>query len=222
MNPEGSLPTGTIAVAARHFDLHRSIIDRIYKKIKPKSENERSIADEERQDIVLFLRQRMNSEGSLPLGTNTEAASRFGRSHSMISQIYKELKPKSAYERIISDQERQDIISFLRLRLKADGSLPHGTINEAAEHFSRNRNTIKKISKELKPVSASRRVITGQERQDIMMFLSQRMNPEGSLPTGTIAVAARHFDLHRSIIDRIYMKIKPKSANERSIRDEER
>jgi hypothetical protein len=101
--------------------------------------------DQERQDITLFLRQRMKADGSLPVGTNTEAASRFGRHESTISRIYKQLKPKSATERFITDEERQDIVSFLRQRLNAKGSLPQGTIHEAAENFGRHRNTIKRI-----------------------------------------------------------------------------
>jgi DNA-binding transcriptional regulator YhcF (GntR family) len=176
---------------------------------------------QERQDIELYLRQRMKADGSLPYGTNTEAAKHFGRSQSTISQIYYELKP-NVKERVISYQERQDIVSFLRQRLKADGSLPRGTINEAAEHFNRNRHTIQKISKELKPVSALKRLITGQERQDIMMFLSQRINAKGLLPTGTFHEAAENFGRHHNTIKRIYKELKPKYAYERVVRDQER
>jgi hypothetical protein len=94
--------------------------------------------DQERKDIALFLRQRMNAEGILPPGSINEAAQHFGRNRHMIGNIYKELKPKSVHERqhVIPDQERQDIELFLRQRMNVEGSVPPGTINEAAHHFS--------------------------------------------------------------------------------------
>jgi transposase len=106
---------------------------------------------QERQDIVFFLRQRMNAEGSLPPGTIKEAAQHFSRHRRTIERIYKEFKPKSLKQRVITEQERQEIVLFLRQRMKAGGSLPHGTIIEAAQHFGRHQNTIGGIYKELKP-----------------------------------------------------------------------
>jgi DNA invertase Pin-like site-specific DNA recombinase len=61
------------------------------------------------------------------------------------------LRPKSLKQRVITDKERQDIVLYLRQRMNAEGSLPYGTINEAAKHFGRHRSTIKRIYKELKP-----------------------------------------------------------------------
>jgi transposase len=172
---------------------------------------------QELQDITQFLRQRMNTEGSLPPGTINEAAKHFGRNRHMIGEIYKELKPKSAHERQrgIPDQERQEIVHFLRQRMEAGGSLPPGTINEAAQHFDRHRNMIGGIYKELKPKSLKQRVLTDQERRNIVHFLRQRMNAKGSLPPGTIKEAAHHFGRHRSAIERIYKELKPKSVHER-------
>jgi DNA invertase Pin-like site-specific DNA recombinase len=175
--------------------------------------------DQVRQDITLFLHQRMKADGSLPLGTNSEAASRFGRSHSTISRIYKELKPKSAYERVIPDQERQDIVSFLRHRMNSEGSLHYGTIAVAARHFDRHRSIIYRIYKKIKPKSANERSITEEERQDIVLFLRQRMNSEGSLHYGTINDAIKHFGENRKTIERIYNEVK--SVNERGITDQE-
>jgi hypothetical protein len=183
--------------------------------MEPKSANERFITEQERQDIKLFLRQRMNAKGSLHYGTNTEAAKHFGRHKSTISQIYKELKTKSAYERVIKDQERQDIMLFLRQRMKEDGSLHRGTVAEAADHFSRGRHTIQKISKELKPKFAYERVIADQERQDIMHFLRQRMNAKGLLHYGAIHDAAKHFGRHKNTILRIHNKMTPNFTIER-------
>jgi hypothetical protein len=134
----------------------------MYKELKPKSANERVITNEERQDMKLFLRHRMKADGSLPYGTVNEAAGHFGRHRATISQIHKELKPKSGYERGITDEERQHIMLFLRHRMKADESLPYGTVNEAAEHFGRHRTTISQINKELKPKSGYESVITDQ------------------------------------------------------------
>jgi hypothetical protein len=48
-------------------------------------------------------------------------------------------------------------------------------------------------------------------------YFCQRMNAEGSLPIGTIALtfrlAARHFGRHWNTIERIYMKLKSKSVS---------
>jgi hypothetical protein len=55
-----------------------------------------------------------------------------------------ETRPKQTWEKL-TYQERQVIPSFLHQRMNAGGSLPHGTINEAAQHFSRHRNMIGKI-----------------------------------------------------------------------------
>jgi transposase len=159
MNTEGILPPGTINEASQHFGRHRSTISLIYKELKPKSvhERQRVIPDQERQDIELFLRQRMNVEGSLHLGTINEAAQHFGRHRDTIQRIYKELKPNSLKNRFITDQERDDIVLFLRYRMNAEGSLSPSTINEAAQHFGRHRVTIMRIYKELKPQSVRQR-----------------------------------------------------------------
>jgi DNA-binding transcriptional regulator YhcF (GntR family) len=222
MNEDGSLPTGTITEAAKHFGRHRNTISRIYKDLKPKSGYERVITDQKQQDIMLFLRQRLNADGSLPTGTITEAAKHFGRHRNTISLIYKELKPKSGYERVITDQKQQDIMLFLRQRMNAEGSLPLGTINEAAQHFGRHRLTISRIYNELKPISSKERGISNQERQDMELFLRQRMNAEGSLPLGTINEAAEHFGRHRHTIQKIYKELKSNSAYEHVITDQKR
>jgi transposase len=212
MKTDGSLPLGTIAEAARHFGRDQSTISRIHKELKPNSADERGTTEQERQDIVSFLRQRMNAEGTVPYGTNIEAAKHFGRHESIISRIYKNLKPKSD---ITKEQERQNIVLFLRQRMTTKGSLPFGTISEAARHFGRHRNTIERIYMEIKPNTANERSITEQERQDITFFLRQRMKTEGSLPTGTISDAAKHFGRHWNTIERIYKKMIPKSVFER-------
>jgi DNA-binding transcriptional regulator YhcF (GntR family) len=152
MSTKGSLPSGTINEAAQHFDRHRTTISLIFKELKQKSvhERQRFTTDQERQDIVLFLRQRMEEGGSIPYGTINEAAQHFGRNRRTIAQIYQEFKPKFGKERFITDQERQDISIYLHHRIKAGGSLPRGTINEAAQHFGRHRDTISLIYKKLK------------------------------------------------------------------------
>jgi DNA-binding transcriptional regulator YhcF (GntR family) len=182
----------------------------------PKQTWEKSTV-QERQDISQFLRQRMNAGGSLPYGTINEAAKHFGRNRHMIGEIYKELKPKSAHERkgVITEQERQDIAQFLRQRMNAGRTLPPGTINEAAQHFGRHWSTIKRIYKELEPNSLKQRAITDQERQDIVLFLRQRMNAGGTLPYGTINEAAQHFARHRRTIGDIYKELEPKSVNKK-------
>jgi transposase len=159
MNAEGALPPGTINEAAKYFGRNRHTIGGIYKELKPKSVHERprGIPDHEWQDIVLFLRHRMNAGGLLPPGTINEAAQHFGRHRRTIERISKVLKPKSLKKRYITDQERQDIVLFLRHRTVAGGSLPPGTINEAAKHFGRHQRTIERISKELKPNSVQDR-----------------------------------------------------------------
>jgi DNA-binding transcriptional regulator YhcF (GntR family) len=220
MNAEGSLPPGTIKDAAQHFSRHQRTIERIYKELKPKSFKQRIINEQERQKIVLFLRQRMNAGGSIPRGTISEAAQHFGRRRHKIGEIYKELKPKSANERLTTDQERQDIAVFLRQRMKAGGILPSGTINEAAQHFGRHRVTISQIYKELK---SSERYTKNQERQNIALFLRQRMKAGGSLPYGTIHEAAQHFGQRRHKIGEIYKELKPESlVKQRVITDQER
>jgi DNA-binding transcriptional regulator YhcF (GntR family) len=143
------------------------------------------------------------------------AAEHFGRHRTTISRIYKELNPKSADERGITEQERQDIVLFLRQRMNADGSLPLGTISEAARHFGRHRSTIERISNEFDPLSSKERGVPYQERQDIMHFLRQRMKAEGSLPTGTINDAVKHFGRHWNTIERIYKKMISTSVIER-------
>jgi DNA-binding transcriptional regulator YhcF (GntR family) len=110
-----------------------------------------------------------------------------------------------------TEKERQDMVLFLRHRMKGDGSLPFGTINLAAEHFGRHRTTISRIYTELKPNSADERGTTEQERQDIVSFLRQRMNAEGKVPYGTNIQAAKHFGRHENTISRIYNELKPKS-----------
>jgi DNA-binding transcriptional regulator YhcF (GntR family) len=212
MNAEGSLPPGTIKDAAQHFSRHQRTIERIYKELKPKTANERLTTDQERQDIAVFLRQRMKAGGILPSGTINEAAQHFGRHRVTISQIYKELKSS---ERYTKNQERQNIALFLRQRMKAGGSLPYGTIHEAAQHFGQRRHKIGEIYKELKPESlVKQRVITDQERQDIALFLRQRMKAGGILPSGTINEAAQHFGRHRVTISQIYKELKSKYAHE--------
>jgi transposase len=178
--------------------------------LKPKSDITK---EQERENIVLFLRQRMTTKGSLPFGTISEAAKHFGRHRTTIERIYMEIKPNSENERSITEQERQDIRLFLRQRMNAEGSLPTGTINDAAKHFGRHWNTISRIYTEYHPNSANERYIPNKERQDIMLFLRQRMNAEGALPIGTIAEAAKHFGRHWNSIERIYLKLKPKSVN---------
>jgi transposase len=93
--------------------------------------------------------------------------------------------------------------------------LTPGTINEAAQHFDRHRRTIERIYQELKPKSVKERFITDQERQDIVLFLRQRMNAGGSLPPGSIKEAAQHFSRHRRTIHRIINELKTKSVQER-------
>jgi transposase len=170
-----------------------------------------------RQDIVFFLRQRMNAEGSLPPGTIKEAAQQFSRHRITIERIYNKLKPKSLKQRVITEHERQEIVGFLRQRIKVGGSLPPGTINEAAKHFGRHRVTISLIYQELKPKSLKQRVLTDQERQEIVLFLRHRMQIGGLLPYGTIYEATQHFGRHRQTIERIYNELisKPKSMKER-------
>jgi hypothetical protein len=73
----------------------------------------------------------------------------------MIGEIFKELKSNDRYTK---DQERQDIMLFLRQQMNAEGSLPYGTINDAAQHFGRHRSTISLIYKELKPKLVKKRV----------------------------------------------------------------
>jgi transposase len=175
--------------------------------------------DQERQDIMLFLSQRMKADGSLPYGTNSEAAKHFGRHQSLISRIYKELRPKSAKERGVIDQELQDITLFLRQRMNTDGSLHHGTIAEAAKHFGRHWNTIDRIYMNLKTKFANERRITDQERQEITLFLRQRINAEGTVSTGTIYNAARHFGRHWNTINRIFKNMIP---NERGAHIDEK
>jgi hypothetical protein len=113
-----------------------------------------------------------------------------------------------------TDQERQDITLFLRQRMNAYGSLPLGTITEAAIHFGRHRVTITRIYNELNPISAKSRAASNQEQQDIMLFLRQRMNSEGTVRYDTINEAAKHFNRHQKTILRIYKKMTLKSVNE--------
>jgi hypothetical protein len=211
MKAGGILPHGTISEAAQHFGQHRNMIERIYKEL---ISNKRYTKDQERQEIALFLSQRMKAGGVLPHGTIKEAAQHFGRHRNMIRDIFKELKSNERYSK---DQERQEIALFLRQRMKAEGLLPYGTINEAAKHFGRHRTTITHIYNELKPKSVDerQRVVADKERQDIVLFLRQRMNAEGSLPHGTIKEAAQHFDRHRDTIERIYKEWRAQSVSDR-------
>jgi DNA-binding transcriptional regulator YhcF (GntR family) len=210
MSTKGSLPPGTINEAAKHFGRNRHMIGEIYKELKPKSLKQRVLTDQERQDVVNFLRQRMSAGGLLPSDTINEAAQHFGRHRRTIERIYKELKPKSANDRLT--RQRRDIVLFLRQRMNAKGSLPPGTINEAAKHFGRNRHMIGEIYKELKPKSLKQRVLTDQERQDIVLFLRQRMKADGSLHHGTISEAVQHFGRHRETIRLIYKELKTKNV----------
>jgi DNA-binding transcriptional regulator YhcF (GntR family) len=217
MKAGGSLPPGTINEAAEHFGRHRHTIERIYKELKQKSvhERQRFTTEQERQEIGLFLSQRMKAGGSLFPDTINEAAQHFGRDRRTIERIYKELKPISSTERFTRDQEREEIVLFLRHRMNARGSLPYGTINEAAQHFGRHRHTISLIYNELKPKSLKQRFTTDQERQDIVLFLRQRMSAGGSLPSDTINEAAQHFGRHRRTIERISKELKPNSVQDR-------
>jgi DNA-binding transcriptional regulator YhcF (GntR family) len=165
--------------------------------------------DQERQDIMLFLRQRIKSEGSLPPGTINKAAEHFSRHRNTISRIYSQLNPYSADERSITDQERQDIKLFLRQRMNSERLYIHAATHDTIKHFGQHRRTIERIYKEMKPKSAMELGISDQERQDIVSFLSQRMNADGSLPYGTINEATKHFDRHWITIQRIYKKMNP-------------
>jgi transposase len=218
MKAGGILPHGTISEAAQHFGRHRNMIEKIYKEL---NSNERYARDQERQEIALFLSQRMNTGGVLPRGTIHEAAQHFGRHRDTIREIYKELKLKSPIHRYTKIHERQEIAFFLSQRMKAGGVLPHGAIKEAAKHFGRRRNTIADIYKELK---SNERYSKDQERQDIALFLRQRMKAGGSLPYGTINEAAKHFGRHRTTITHISNELKPKSVDERQrvVADKER
>jgi DNA invertase Pin-like site-specific DNA recombinase len=168
-------------------------------------------SDQERQEIVHYLRQRMNADGSLHYGSINHAVRHFGRHKSTISKIYKELIPKSASERDVTENERKEIVHYLRQRINADGRAPYGTNIEAAKHFGKHESTISRIYKELKQKSE---ITKEQERQDITLFLRQRMNAYGSLPYGTINEAAIHFGRSRSTISRISQKMIPKYAIE--------